>query len=376
MKKITKLFFLLGVGAGFFASQINAAPRYKAGDTGVFGSGESWNYNAVMAQLAKVDDIYSARFSVFNEIIIDRAWQRLIAVPEGTVLNVGIQQDDGNGKPDGKWLASADITPQAGNSFAQLVFGEVKLDAGNVYHFVIVVKQLKTGKMRIYGNSGKNIIRPYDRALDDKFTAMSKTGNRAWRIGKRNPFIVFGNGDKIISHIGQPYGSQIIGSLHTQGGRGAASGQQFVITDQEVPAGSVVNVTSIKIAVRKRGNIVDPLIINICSTDGTVLGSAQLQPDAADGKIQTLDFDKSAALVQGESYLLTTQFGGSGGTVKQMYLLPSSVCKIAGSGVASWGGTTICFPVKSGENNSWQKFKPVNVNQDLRFTLHGTVSTK
>ena len=355
--------------------QVNAEPRYKVGDTGLFGAGETWNSNAVGAQLAKVGDSYSARFTVFQATTIDRAWQRLINVPEGTILKVGIQQDDGNGHPDGKWLSSKSYTPATGNSLASINFGKVKMTTG-VYHLVIVLEQIKKGKVLIYSSSAPNPIRPYDRAVDNKFRVIYKTANRGWRETKYNPFMVLGNGDEIINRIGQPYIAQIIGSLKTQGGRGAAVGEQFIITDKEIPDDAAVAIDGITIAVLAKGQPVDPLIISLCTSDGKVLSSATLEPAAADRKVKTLKFDKLALLERGKAYLLTTRFGGAGGTSKQIYLLNSSVCKISGSEVASWGGTTICFPIQSAAKNSWSKYKPVNITQDLKFTLHGKVVQK
>jgi len=376
MKNSKKMMFLLCLGAGLLATQVRAEPKYKIGDTGVFGSGETWNFNAIGAFLNKVGDSYSARFTVFEDTTVDRAWQRLIKIPEETILKVGIQQDNEQGNPNGEWISSTSYTPPAGNSLAPITFGSVKMEAGKVYHLVIVAEQIKNGKAFVYASGAKNTIRPYDRAADDKFIVMSKTVNKDWVANRYNPFIILGNGDEIIKHIGQPYIAQIIGSLNTQGGNGAACGQQFVITDKEIPADSAVEVDSISIGILARGKPVDPLIISLCSMDGSILSSVNLQPVESDRKVKTLKFDKTATLEQGKSYLLTTRFGGKGGTVKQMYLLPSSVCKIPGSSVAGWGGKTICFPIRSAGKNDWSKFKPVTFTQDLKFILHGKVVAK
>ncbi len=376
MKSSKKIFFMLCLCTGLTVVEINATPRYKTGDTGVFGSGETWNFNAVGASLKQEGDSYSARFTVFEDTTVDRAWQRLIGVPAETILKVGIQQADEEGNPDGKWISSCSYTPPVKNSLKPIVFGKVKMEAGKVYHLVIELEKIKTGKVLIYASGSKNTIRPYDRALDDKFNVLYRQVGKSWTAEKINPFLILGDGDEIIKHIGQPYIQQIIGSITTQGGAGAASGQQFVITDKEVPAGSTVEIDSISIAVLSRGKPIDPLIISLCSMDGAILCTASLEPTEADRKVKTLKFDKTAILEQGVSYLLTTRFGGKGGTVKQMYLLSSSVCNISGSSVAGWGGKTICFPVKSAGKNDWSKFKPVALAQDMRFILHGKVAAK
>ena len=41
MKKDKKLIFLLCLGAGLAMTLVNAAPKYKIGDTGVLGAGET-----------------------------------------------------------------------------------------------------------------------------------------------------------------------------------------------------------------------------------------------------------------------------------------------------------------------------------------------
>jgi|GEM_PF-1476838 len=362
--------------------------HYDVNDNGVFGNGEYFNYSSPGQTFNSLDDQYSARFTADQTTTIDRVMQRLIGIDAGTTIEIGIMADDGQGNPTGTFLASTGvIDPTDGNSLDWAVLtSSLELQAQQVYHVVTRAIALGSGEsFMIYRSSSQTDIRPYDRAEDTMMNAMTSTNGGAWSASTYDPYFLFGNGVdgqgnvNIIPSLGNGGAFITAGYLTTRGGTGStstASGQQFQISTAEVPLGTLVRTTGLTMQFNQVGSPTDPLIVKLRDEYGAVLGQFTVQPSEADGTSRTWNFDNSVAvdLSPDTTYLITTEFGGGGGTSSQLYQLYAT-STVATHAEASWGGSTTNTPIISAAGNDWSS-PAINTSRpyaDVFFSFTGDV---
>lgn len=353
-------------------------PHYTNSQMGVFGSGENFGYGSPVMTLNSTNDSMSARFTVYENVTVDRAWMRLINVDAGTDIRIGIMADDGTGKPSGTYLSSATLSFGAAfSAITNATFSGVALTSGNVYHVVTRVPTLPSGQdFRIYGGANQG-IRPYDRAADTNMLVLTSNEGGAWANTSFEPYFVLGDGANLVAGPGQPVHDLANSTFLTRGGTGSGYGERFVISDKEIAPGQSVAFSQIQLIANAVGGPTDELIVRVRETNGTILASGVLAAAAATGTVfQTIALDAQVELAQGAPYLVTTEFGGAGGTLTQYYYLYGWRASAGpGFGAAGWGGTNINYPIISASGNNWSSYSvySVGIHNDLAFTFQGIV---
>ncbi|MCC7193600.1 MAG: hypothetical protein IT444_12560 [Phycisphaeraceae bacterium] len=354
-------------------SVVSAAPVYNYGDSGVFGHPETWDSYSPAVAINSLDDAYSARFTALESFTADNAYLYYSGLVGTPTARIGIQTD-ASGVPSGTWLNTPGVfNPTAGRPSAS--FTAVSLTANTVYHLVVEPVDLGgPSSFAIYGSSTNNAIRPYDRAGDTSLNSLAKVNGGAWTTGK-DPFFVLADGSNIIVGPGQPYtswGAPANGFLSSTAT--SFNGEQFVITDKEVPAGAKVEITEVTFAAALSATPpTNNLLLRLRDSVGTVLATATMTPADADGAVHTFSFDQTATLTQGQTYLFTTEFSGTG---SQAYKFRADRSDgVAGASVTNWGGTTVSFPIVSTAANNWSVWSPRGDRSafDLVFGLYGSV---
>lgn len=383
----------IGVAAVMLALAVPCAQsqHYTNGMTGVFGNNETWNYGTAAGVLGNdVNRAFSVRFTAMENITVDRVYQRLTSTQAGSLFRIGIQADDGFGNPSGTYLQSAVVDPTDGGAVEALQFGSVNLVAGNVYHLVTRL-EVATGpggfSNDIRVSSDNNDIRPYDRAYDPEMTTMFYDGV-TWSDLALDPYFIFANGSDtaFVAGPGQPYSDTTININQSQGGGGNKRGQVFTITDKEIPVGHSVAFNKFRLTATAGATAIannQPLIVRFRDLNNNILASAIITPAEADGTEKEYTLDQQIELLQGVSYVLTTEFG-SFGTVGEFYqLLQNAGFGVPATGemASGWGGMGIAFPVRNLNNggNTWVAgdFVPLadgfNDRSDIRFSFAGLV---
>lgn len=364
--------------ATFWATQATAEPVFGHGDMGTFGLHESWDYNAVVAGTSfmnEVGDQFAQRFTVLETVTVDRVWQRVVGAD--ATFTVGIMADDGAGFPTGSYLLSDDLSgpatathvnPGSVNALESVFSGSVTLTPG-VYHVVSTVDALPAGETFEFRGSNASNIRNYDRALDPNLATLTKDAAGSWIVRSPDPFLGIGDSNGPNPAIAQQVYNTVQGSSVATSPT-TARGQRFTITEGEVPAGAVILVDRLEMGFNRNGIFDDPLLVRLRRSDGTILATMRVDNADADGSFLTLHFDP-VFIVQGEEYLITTEFGGSGGAAGQSYRLSSLSTGIPNGGRAGWGGLTFASIVQS--SNGWATWTDAIPAQDLRFALFGQV---
>lgn len=355
-------------------------PHYTNGMTGTFGAPEAWSSGNIFFTFDSTTDEFSARFTALENLAVSRAYQQLRSVDAGTTIRMGIMADDGTGKPSGTYLAygdntfSAGFTGQTNWSFSS----SASLSSGNVYHLVTQVTSLPASQtFNILGGTSDFAVRPYDRAVDANMNGMTRNNAGAWGTIAFDPYFALGNASTILGGPGQPVTGQGNGTglLSTRGGASSAFGEQFVITDKEIPAGASVAFNTVTMNASTVGSPASSLLIRFRKLDGTILGTTVMTPAQATGANITLTLDQQVELMQGVSYLLTTEFAGA--SVNTQYYTLGTHRTDGGfeTGLAGWGGTNLCFPVLSGAAGNWSTYSPDNLkaNYDPNFSFTGIV---
>jgi hypothetical protein len=366
-------------GPLWMASAEAQIPHYTNGMTGTFGSAGTWSDDAVGMTLSAVTHQYSARFTAYENVMTDRAWQRFAGIDAGTSIEVGIMADNGSGNPSGLYLSSGTLSFGAAGTFVtNVTFGSaVTLTNGMVYHVVTRVTAIPGGQNFNIHSGGSESIRPYDRAVDTNMQHVLRSADSggSWTPVLRNPYFALANGSQIVAAPGQPVDDTAGNQFTTTGGTGTAAGEQFTIFDKEIPSGLWVAVKDINIAVSSGGSPTADLLLRFRTTDGTILGTATLPAALADGTLRTLPLDQQIELQQGVPYLLTSEFGGS--STSSQFFRFSGVTQTGGPGFgpAGWGGTNFAFAVRSGSANNWSTytFDTSRPNTDIAFSFQGIV---
>lgn len=364
--------------ATFGATQATAAPVFGHGDMGTFGLQEDWDNDGLVAgtsYMNSVGDQFAQRFTVLDTATVDRVWQRVSGATDAT-FTVGIMADDGSGNPTGVYLTRDDLSGPATVSHVnpgsvaplESAFGDVTLSPG-VYHVVSTLDAV--GEDFNFRGSIASGIRNYDRALDPNMATLTKDTAGSWIVRTPDPYLGIGDSGGPNPDIAQQVYSTVqsasISSTPT-----TPRGQRFTITEHEVPAGAVILVSSLQMGFSRNGIFNDPLLVHLRRGDGTILAAMTVQNADATGSFLDLTFDP-VFINQGEEYLVTTQFGGAGGTSGQSYRLSSLSISgaIPNGGNAGWGGTTFASIIQS--SDGWSTWTDTVSNQDLRFTLFGQV---
>lgn len=353
----------------------SAAPTYSLGQNGVFGLEEAWHWSTP-STINSADDSYAVRFSALNNQTVDSVRLRLDGGTGASTWRIGIQADNGSGSPSGTFLSSAVHTNANAISWNPLsIGGSVAMNAGSVYH-VVVQPENFAGNLNVFSSSSDRSIRPYDRATDTQMNLLRNLNGGGWSdsLGV-DPYFVLFNGGAALAGPGQPYVNTASTNQYTRGANGQAWGQFFAITDKEVPLGAQVQMSQIHFGVHSvSGSPDDNLLIRLRQTDGTILATAQLTPaDAATGNFFDLNFDVTATLTQGVNYLMTTEFGGDGGTIDQRYNLYTKNVYSTADADATWGGQ-VFEPVYKSIGGSWTAWEDPGLwDRDIPFTLTGTV---
>jgi hypothetical protein len=362
------------------------APTYRFGETGVFGTSETFNFNSIGQTFSTLARRSSARFRAYETAAVDRVMQRLIGVDANTTVQIGIMSDNGYGEPSGVFLActAANYRPAVGDSYAWAVFTQaVTLIPLRVYHIVTQATALGASEsFMVYCSGGNETIRPFDRATDTLMKLMvSADAGTNWTVQTRNPFFTLANGDSVVGGPGNAQQGTHVTALQTRGGTGQALGQAFTISTREVPAEARVRLGAATFQVRNVGATHD-LIIRLRQDDGVVLGAITVPAAGIAGIMTTYTwpFDGGAqvTLSPGRRYFFTTEFGAGSGS-SEYYYFTSSVGGTA-TKANTWGGTAACVPVISVSSGSWSSFNwtapalyPSRSEYDLWFRIFGDV---
>lgn len=371
------LFFKL---SGPVRLPVAVRPVYTRGQTAAVGLWKTWNFNSVGHTLNSLDDLYSARFSVYDDLVVDRALQRYIGVDAGTRLRVGLQADDGAGRPSGTYLASAVLEPPDGDSQSWFTFGAVLLTAGAAYHLVTQPEALGQGEsFMIYCSSGAHDTRLYDGARDPMMNVVRKSNGGAWAALANDPYFILGNAAHAngAGGPGQPYGGAIF-YLDTLGGSTASSGMRFTVSDREIPAGAWVLATQAVLRASKTAGCTNDLVLRVLDDRQAERGRIVMPNAEADGVDHAYGFAAPFALYQGRPYVIAPEFSGTRPSSPTVgFRLPACYPFSGGSvalGEASWGGTNDCVPVQSGVGGSWATHTVSGARQfDMVFKLQGIV---
>ena len=408
MKTLYSFAVALSLAVGLMTQPMIAhAQHYSDGQIGTFGLGEEWRGD--QAGFSLLDDTnrgYSARFTAYENLTVDRVYQRM-GDPNvaDTVFRVGIQLDNGSGSPSGTFLTFADVQAVGGPLYQQFIFGSTSLTAGQVYHVVTEVQTAGTGgngvtDNQMFRNRVNNDIRVYDRALDTMMTVMSTINNgTSWTDLNRDPYFALANGSPTayVQGPGMPYHE--FGPLTfnpTDAADPRKVGQVFQITDKEISAGGRVDFNQVRLtltadAAARASD--QELIVAFRDFSNNVLGYVIIEADDIVDNVETLfTLNQSVRLSQGVPYVLTTEFGGGdgiGGSTDGAGTETFTVRQYAGVGAgdlpgfdmhAGWGGTnTFAYPVINvGGNWTTSDFQFRNrefaMETDLMFSFQGLVS--
>jgi len=352
-----------------------AAPHYSLGQAGTFGSAGGWTANANGITIDSTNDLYAVPFTAYEIIDIDRIWQGYVGLEANTSVEVGIMADNGSGRPTGTFLSGLSgtfttTTAPGGVAVIDANFPtgtNVSIVSGNTYHVVTRATSFDTaGDNFIIRVGGAEIIRPYDRGVDPVINRVSRSfnGSSTWSDITANAFFVFGNDGTVIGGPGQPYtttaGNQFTSSTTSP------RGQQFTITDKEIPEDTYARIDSITIAANNNGSTSNlNLQLREAGPGGAILANTVF-PLALAGTTQTLTWDKPAYLKEGVSYVLTS-------TVATGSYRFSGLTGAGGLGDATWGGKTTAFAVAG--NATWSTYSAdaSRPDTDIAFSMSGFV---
>jgi hypothetical protein len=365
------------------AAQTQAVePQFPVGSVATVGCYRAFNYNNGRT-IDNALDRHSFRFTVYEDVTVDRAWQLLLSVDAGTTNRVGIMANDGSGNPSGTFLASAVYTPAVPTDMRWVVFGgSANLTNGGVYHLVTEVVNLPAAgafDIRCWAGSAAN--RPYDNARDPKFGILLANNGGAWTVqAGRSPYFVLGSASAPngVGGPGQPWQTAALDSwIRAYGGLAQANGQRFTISDKEIPATAHLVVTQAMFHVTRNGNVTNNLIIAIRSTNMVVLGRVTFTPAEGDNTDRRKTISPPIELQCGVPYLVTPYWeGGAGMPYSSLtnYSLRALQAQ-AGQGDATWGGKNACVPIISGSYSDWSTYQvdSSKYNADLYFALIGRV---
>lgn len=320
-----------------------------------------------------VNDVRSTRFTAYEDVTVDRVLQYLYSIDStNTSLRIGIQSDSG-GEPSGTWLNSAVFDPAEGSSFDFAVFGSVSLTNGYVYHVVTEFDTLGSPEsFRLYNSSFNYDTRPYDRQIDASMQILdSIDGGSSWRERPYDPFFVFANGDHtaIVQGPGNPYQSWRQSTFVTRGGTGGAMGTRWQFASYEAGGYESVTVTNININVKAGLGAQTPtnsLIIRVCESDGTILASTTVATNQI-SEWKSYELDSQITLSADTPYLITTEFGGNGGTRAEYYLIYAIYAynhDLFGA-QAGYGSTNSVVPIRS--NDRWANWAKSNEDWEIPF---------
>ena len=376
---------LLTIGMVGWSPQQANAQHYTNGQVGTFGitaaDSSAWTDGAGLGTFNTANQ-YDTRFTALENITVDRVFQRITGLEPSGSLTVEIHNDNGSGLP-GSLMASATVTPST--AIQSVVFGSTSLTSGNVYH--VVYKTSTGGGLFRFGGADTG-IRPYDLAVDNKMTVLrSNDSGGSWSDQLAEPYFWFANGSDTgtVSGPGQPYSGFSTPSNRNvvQGGGGGKAGQEFTITDKEIPFGKSVafyrfNLTAQVNASASNNNL--NLIARFRDLNNNILASATITPSQADGTEKTYTLDNQIELKQGVPYVLTFELSSVGVNADD-YLLRQNLTDglSTDESGASWGGKNIAFPVNNQGGNTWLSsyFVPQNDNfndqADIVFSFQGVV---
>jgi hypothetical protein len=352
-------------------------PHYADGEPGMFGNWEGRHFNSSL-NLNSTDDLTSARFRAREDVTVDRAWQRLISVDPGYVLEIGIMADNGSGVPSGTFLTSGTLT------FTGAVFGgvtcavfasSVALTNGHVYHLVTnVLQDVPAQTFNVYYGPDFPVC-PFDRALDPDLQMLRVVDGGPWTSTAGDPYFVPGHGSAVVAGPSQPVGtSGGNGFIATRGGASAAGGERFVITDKEVPTNYLVVATQLVVAATTAGSPSNNFVLRLRTADSAILASCTMTVAQADSTLRANRLDRPVILTQGIPYLLTGEFDGTGHSNTQYYRICATRSDDGpGFGVASWGGTNVCYPIQSGPGGNWTTYSGYSLDNDVQFRIDGIV---
>ncbi len=197
-------------------------------DTSIYGTGASasiqldstysieWGNNFMLDEQNEYDlndsnRMYSLRFNAQSSKIVNRAriciW---ISNPTMPAYTVGIQSNNVNppspNKPDGVWLSSGTITPNA-HGWQEISISSYALTAGTTYHLVVEYKSGTIGGsnyMRIYGTKPQNSRVPFDSSVDSISNQLYSTNSGTnWTSRPAQPLFVLDLGSS--DYEGNPY---------------------------------------------------------------------------------------------------------------------------------------------------------------------------
>ncbi len=332
-----------------------------------------WGWGTTgLTTMSDTNTIHSARFTAYEDVTVDRVMQYFTGVDStNTRLRIGIQSDSG-GEPSGNWLNSVVIDPAEGNSKDFAVFGSVSLTNGYVYHVVTKFDTLGSGEsFRIINAYYTYDTRPYDRRIDTNMqVVVSDNGGTVWSERNHDPLFIFANGSdtNIIQGPGNPYeGKRTTSTFSTRGGTGGAKGTRWQFASYEAGGYASVAVTNINIDVMAASSSQAPtnsLIIRVRESDGTILASATVPTNEVAG-FKSYALDSQITLHADTPYLITTEFGGNGGTSSQYYYIHAIFADNSSFARAGYGGTNSVVPIQS--YNRWSTFANCAEDWDMPF---------
>ncbi len=366
----------------------HAVPLYDVGETGFFGNFETLRaYNVPILSSGGGDSAQASfRFTAASDVSFNEFTARITLGSFATEdLIIDVVEDNG-GAPTGNVIASTNLAVNDGGAALRTAtFGSsVNLNAGQIYHINVRGDGNNSTTGNNFGLSlwasvaAPSQTQPFDNFLDPAAEITRFINGSSYQtIANRDPvFVLSNNGTPTQGSHFDVYQNSPAAST-----AGAGFGQYFRISENEAPAGTVVNTDNVSLNISSYTSSKD-LVVHIREVidddnDVTVI--------VASGVLQASDFtsagwyeimlDSAISLSQDKLYLITTEFaGGYDGAADGAvgFFGSFGTGPIGGTTAGGYGGVELTL-AQSGGGQNWASIGQI-LDRDLHFRIEGTVA--